>query len=244
MQPLHDTPSELSLNITSYRYAFDRARHAWWRRRSRTTVETLYGEMVECMDKGAFIEALGPYWDPFAAAGVAKYLSLDTWLREAIYRYLLSTEGLNTSGRIVDLGSGTGYFLWVCSERGHEVLGIDVEGESVYDICIDLLEIPRVNFRIEAMKPLCETGADLKLITAFMTCFDRYEDGRPWDVDAWAFFLADVRKRLKKGGRLVIKFNAEPQTGELYSSDVQRLFRRTPDFRCRLFLDYLMLTAR
>ena len=94
------------------------------------------------------------------------------------------------------------------------------------------------------MRPLCETGSGLNLVTAFMACFDRYEDGRPWDVAAWKFFLADVRARLKTGGRLVIKFNADPNTGELYARDVQRVFRAARNFGCRLFLDFVMLTAR
>ena len=204
----------------------------------------IYADLIAGLDEAAFTAALRPFWNPFAGAGAAKYLAVEVWLREAVFRYLLCTAGLKQTGPVVDLGSGTGYFLWVCREHGHKILGIDIEGEPLYDACCSFLGIPRVEYRIEPHKALSDTGHELCMVTAFMTCFDRFEDGRPWDVDAWRFFLADVRTRLKSDGRLVIKFNAQADTGDLYSPDVHRVFGSTNDYRFRPFLDYAILTAR
>jgi hypothetical protein len=99
-------------------------------------------------------------------------------------------------------------------------------------------------FSIEPHKPLCETGGELALVGAFMACFDRYDDGRPWGRGDWDFLLTDIRCRLRTGGRLAIKFNADMDTGELYTREVRRLFSSRPDYRCRILLDYVLLTAR
>ncbi len=232
------------MNISDRRYFIDRARHAWRRYLLREEIERTYLDVGGRFDKTAFTEALRPYWDPFAGAGAAKYLNIEIWLREAIFRYLLCAEGLERSGRIVDLGSGAGYFLWVCREFGHDILGIDIAGEPIYDACVHLLDIPRVEFQIEPHRPMCDTGGELAMIGAFMSCFDRYEDGRTWGTAPWEFFLSDARERLRTGGRLTIKFNADVRTGELYSPGVKRLFASRPDYRCRILMDYVLLTAR
>ena len=232
------------MNVSNYRYTYDRWRYAWFRYRHRGRVEELYARLVWRLDKQAFTENLRSFWDPFAGPGAAKFLNIDVWLRDAILRYLLVMEGLKPGGLVVDLGSGAGYFLWVCRELGHEVLGIDLPGEPLYDACFELLDLPRIEYRIEAERALGDhVGDNVNLIAAFMTCFDRYADGTAWDEKAWSFFLADARDHLAIDGCLALKFNADAQTGELYSREMQRLFRSTTGFRCRFFLDYVLLAA-
>ncbi|MBR2764668.1 MAG: methyltransferase domain-containing protein [Blautia sp.] len=50
----------------------------------------------------------------------------ERWLRE-IERYLPQDRSL----RILDLGTGTGYFALILAARGHEVLGIDLTPEMI-----------------------------------------------------------------------------------------------------------------
>lgn len=232
------------MNTSSFRYTLDRLRHAWFRYRHRDRIEDLYATLIARLDKAVFAERLRPFWDPFAGSGMAKYLNLDVWLRETILRYLLVAPDGSPTGRVVDLGSGTGYFLWVCRELGHEILGIDLAGEPLYDTCIDVLGVPRNQFRIEPERSLCDLGSDVVLITAFMACFDRYEDGTPWDTTAWSFFLSDTREHLEPGGRLAMKFNADATTGALYSEDTARLFLSANGYACRRLMDYVILIAR
>ena len=45
--------------------------------------------------------------------------------------------------RILDLGCGTGYFLYINKLLGHEVLGIDLDELPMFREMIELLQIPR-----------------------------------------------------------------------------------------------------
>jgi SAM-dependent methyltransferase len=221
----------------------DRLRHALTRHRRRHDIEILFDEMSAKFDKHAFAQRMRPFWDPLPGAEAAKYLVLETWLREAIFRYLISFEGIDSPGRVVDLGSGTGYFLWVCREHGHEVLGIDLFNEPLYAACFEFFALPRIECRIEPQQKLHDFGGQVRVVTAFMACFDSLPDGRPWDVPAWQFFLDDMRERLVEGGRVVVKFNADAESGDLYSRAVSRCFGSHHGFRSRALMDYVFFDA-
>lgn len=225
------------------RYNIDRIRHAYLRHKLRPEIETLFDELSATIDQSAFADKFRPFWEPFPGATSTKYLLVETWLREAIFRYLISSDGINVPGTIIDLGSGAGYFLWVCRERGHEVLGLDIFDDPLYDACFEFFSLPRVEYRIEALKPIYDFGGNANLITAFMTCFDRYSDGRTWEPGAWSYFLNDIRDRLDPGGRLVIKFNADLDSGLLYSAATARVFRSHKYYRSRALLDYVFFDA-
>src|SRR5437762_8127100 len=56
--------------------------------------------------------------------------------------------------RIVDLGCGAGYFLYVCKYFGHDVLGFDTDNEALFRATTALLDVARVIGRIERQTPL------------------------------------------------------------------------------------------
>jgi SAM-dependent methyltransferase len=228
----------------SPRYRWHRLVHATRRRRWRDRIERLYGALVESWDQDAFRERFRPHWDPFAGTRPAKFLDVETWLREAVFRYLLLNVDDSRSQRILDIGAGTGYFLLVCRHQGHQPLGLDLPDEPLYDECFDFFALPRMLHRIEAMQALPESGEPLDLITAFMTCFNYEADGRPWGEQAWRFLLSDLRERLNPAGRVVLKFNLEPQGNRFYGPEVRRALGTAAGFRCRFFLDYALLQAR
>jgi SAM-dependent methyltransferase len=225
-------------------YRWHRLQQALRRRQWRSRIDGLYEQLVATCDRDAFRERFRPYWDPFAGTQPAKFLDVETWLREAVFRYLLIGGDKCEAGRVLDIGAGTGYFLLVCQQAGHEVLGLDVPGEPLYDACFEFFGLPRVLHRIEPGRPLPELGEPFDLITAFMTCFNYDVEGRPWEAPRWVGLLSELRERLRDGGRLVIKFNREPASGRFYSPEVQRVLRRAAGFRTRFFLDYAMMQAR
>jgi SAM-dependent methyltransferase len=207
-------------------------------------VDRIYREIVEDLDQPAFIERFRAHWDPFPSLGPEKFLDLNVWLREAVHRYLLlGVDKMGPNRRVLDLGSGTGYFLLVCRHMGHDVLGIDLDTEPIYNQCFEFFGLPRAVHRIEPMRSLIPLPHPFELVTAFMTTFHWYEDETPWPAEPWRFFLKDVRGRLSKRGRMVIKFNLNPKTGEFYSADVRRAITQCRQFRAKFSMDYAYLDA-
>src|SRR5207245_7127850 len=75
--------------------------------------------------------------------------------------------------RIVDLGCGAGYFLYVCKYFGHDVLGFDTDNEALFRATTALLDVARVIGRIERQTPLPDLGAKFDLVTAHRLSFHR-----------------------------------------------------------------------
>ncbi|MCO6458215.1 MAG: methyltransferase domain-containing protein [Pirellulaceae bacterium] len=228
---------------SSLRYRFDHVVHAWRRRRTRGRIERLYRELVATWDQAAFRQQFRDLWDPFETVLPAKFLNLEVWLREAIFRYQLLALPDGRPLRVLDIGAGTGYFLLVCRHQGHQVLGLDLPGEPLYDRCFEFFALPRIEHRIEPGQPLPDTGPPLDLVTAYMTCFNYDARQQPWDVPPWQALLRDLRGRLRQGGRVVLKFNLEPGGLQFCSPAVTRALTQAPGFRCRYFLDYALLKA-
>jgi SAM-dependent methyltransferase len=194
------------------------------------------------MDLRQFADSFGKYRTPVPTAGPAKYVDAGRWLRQAAHRYLLTGLAAQPPGRrIFDLGAGPGYFPLICRTEGHDPLLLDVDDEPLYREIAARFGLPRIVHRIAAFEPLPDDGGRFDLITAFKTCFNVNADGSPWDAAAWAFLLEDLRARLNPGGQVVLWFNVNPTTGELYPRDVARLLRYPRGFQSRVFFEYAVL---
>src|SRR5438105_7589017 len=75
--------------------------------------------------------------------------------------------------RILDLGCGAGYFLYVCKFFGHHVLGFDTDDEPLFRATTELLDVPRVIGRIQRQAPLPSFHQQFDLVTAHRICFHR-----------------------------------------------------------------------
>ncbi len=152
-----------------------------------------------------------------------KYLDLPRWIRINLQRvhYLDLDWGRRKS--ILDLGSGAGYFLFICKWLGHEVLGLDVDVVPMYGEMTASLGVPRVLWRVRAFEPLPDFGRSFDLITAFMICFHGHKSPALWGPKEWEFFLDDLETRLKPGGRIHLSFNRE-NDGRFYPEPVRDYF--------------------
>src|SRR6266436_6213334 len=98
--------------------------------------------------------------------------------------------------RILDIGSGAGYFLYVCKFFGHDVLGFDTDTEPLFHATTALLNVPRVIGQVERQTPLLDFRGKFDLVTAHRICFHRIgrvRDGVEWSAADWEFFIDDVR---------------------------------------------------
>jgi SAM-dependent methyltransferase len=130
--------------------------------------------------------------------------------------------------RILDLGSGAGYFLYICKHFGHDVLGFDTDNEPLFRATIELLDVPRVIGRIERKTPLPDLGGTFDLVTAHRVCFHRIgkvRDGIEWSLSDWKFFINDIRTRfLNEKGRLLLDLNPRPDGSSFFTPELRKFF--------------------
>jgi SAM-dependent methyltransferase len=131
--------------------------------------------------------------------------------------------------RILDLGCGPGYFLYLCRLFGHDALGFDPAEDPFFSGTIEFFKVRRVIGRIERETPLPDLGKKFDLVTGHRVCFHRVArtengDWLEWTPGDWEFFINDVRTRfLKPNGRLLLEFNRR-QDGSSFFTDELRAF--------------------
>lgn len=132
--------------------------------------------------------------------------------------------------RILDLGCGAGYFLYVCQFFGHETLGLDTDSEPLFRATTGLLKVERVISRIAPSVPLPDLRRRFDLVTAHRICFHRLgrsPDGQPreWTTAQWEFFLDDVRRHLlEPDGRLLLDFNPRRDGSSFFTPELRAFF--------------------
>lgn len=156
-----------------------------------------------------------------------KYVEAERFLKMNIRRVqALGLDGMPAQ-RILDLGSGAGYFLFVNRVLGHSGLGLDVDNCPLFREMFDLFGLRRVIHRIEKLKPLPETGAPYNWITAFSVSFSVTFAGSsqytPWGIKEWDYFLQDAKRHLLPGGRIYLDLNPQ-HDGSFYSNELRDFF--------------------
>ena len=132
--------------------------------------------------------------------------------------------------RILDLGCGPGYFLYVCQFFGHQGLGLDTDENPLFGGITEFFGVRRVISRINPQTPLPELEEKFDLITGHRVCFHRVargEDGEwiEWTPADWEFFISDIRSRfLKQHGRLLLEFNPRPDGSSFFTDELRTLF--------------------
>src|SRR5713226_2801715 len=132
--------------------------------------------------------------------------------------------------RILDLGCGAGYFLYVCRYLGHQGLGLDTDDEPLFRGATDLLGVRRVISKIHPQVPLPDLREKFDLVTAHRVCFHRIDraaddDWNEWKPPDWKFFIDDVRARfLRPDGRLLLEFNPRRDGSLFFTPELRALF--------------------
>lgn len=124
--------------------------------------------------------------------------------------------------RILDLGCGAGYFLFVCQLLGHDCLGLDAPFVPAYKAMTQLLGIQRVTWEIKAFEALPDLGEQFDLITAFRIFFNGRKT-QLWGPAEWNFFFEDVSKHLKPNGLLQLRLNGS-RARDCYTPELLSFF--------------------
>ncbi|PYL25481.1 MAG: hypothetical protein DMF37_04770 [Verrucomicrobia bacterium] len=184
---------------------------------TKRVIETIDPAAFEQIRRRYAVENPGEHWP--------KYLDLDRWIGISIRRIREIELDLARRKRILDLGCGAGYFLYIAQLLGHSGLGLDVDSVPMFSDITRLLGVRRVIQRIRAFDPLPVLGAKFDLVTAFMICFNNHKQTNLWGVPEWEFFLDDLSRHLAPRGRVWLELNCE-YDGTFYMPELKAFFQR------------------
>jgi SAM-dependent methyltransferase len=165
--------------------------------------------VIETTDRAGFDQIRQRYAVANPGADWPKYLDLERWIGINIRRIRALELDLSRPKRILDLGCGAGYFLYIAQLLGHSGLGLDIDQLPMFREITRLLGVHRIVQRIEPFRPLPDLGRKFDLITAFMVCFNEHKMPSLWKVPEWEFFLDDLAKHLTTRGRVWLELNQE-----------------------------------
>jgi SAM-dependent methyltransferase len=148
---------------------------------------------------------------------------MDKWLGINVRRIYNLGLDFGPKRRILDLGSGAGYFLHISKRLGHDVLGLDIPEPAWYGDITRLLGVPRVIQRINPLEPLPDLGKPFDSVTAFMICFNDHLSETPWGIAEWRFFLDDLWTRLRPGAFVWFELNPG-KDGTHYTPELKQFF--------------------
>ena len=196
------------------------------RRRIRRFASPKLSALPSAIETSADRARLRALWTEVADAyhreptSAAKYAKPAEWL---LLNTLRAGElGLHHAAglRILDIGCGPAYFLAAARLLGHQAEGVDAPSSvltpverRVYGELIEALHCgPYVSpLLIDRFVPLPFPGERYDLITAFWICFNNHRRPDEWGRAEWCFFVEDAVTHLRRGGRLFLELNENPE---------------------------------
>jgi SAM-dependent methyltransferase len=192
-------------------------------RTNRFPLETK--RVIETIDPASFEAIRQRYAIENPGADWPKYLDLNRWIEINIRRVREVELDLSRSKRILDLGCGAGYFIYIAQLLGHRGVGLDIDRLPMFREITHLLGVRRVVQQIQPFRPLPDLGQKFDLITAFMICFNEHKMPGLWKVPEWEFFLDDLSKHLTPRGRVWLELNQE-YDGTFYTPELKKFFQK------------------
>lgn len=181
--------------------------------------------LLSGLDQGKLEAIRSPELNPAPGEYTQKYLELEKWFPANLRRVLNMGLDVERKKRILDIGSGAGYLLYICKRLGHDPLGLDVPDANAawYGKMFELYGVPRVLWYIHPFKPLPDLGARFDYVTAFMVCFNQPKSEDAWKIEEWRFFLDDLWTHLKPGA--IVWFELNPALdGAHYTPELRGYF--------------------
>ena len=163
------------------------------------------------------------------ALGAIKYFDCSHYLTLNLDRALALGLDRSPRLRVLDLGSGFGYFLYACRFLGHHPVGVYYEDGNYpfavrcYSRSIATLQLERVLHRITTDPLPAEIGGAFDLVTAYQVCFDDHESDSRWGAEEWRQMLSSLKSFIHRESRLHFELN-KPSNGIGVEHDVAEMF--------------------
>ena len=153
----------------------------------------------------------------------AKYADVDRFWRENRRRVQDLRLHRCAGKRVLDLGCGGGFFLYLLKQLGHDAVGLDVDHSPLFRELVDLFNVRRVVWSIRPFESLPNLGAPFDYITAFAISFNRTTDAE-WGPREWEFFLDNVQAQLAPGGRMFFTLNRRRGRRDYFTPELREMF--------------------
>jgi SAM-dependent methyltransferase len=188
-----------------------------WRRARRSIFRLPFERVLAGVDQNRLREIQERY------AG-AKYSDVNHWLR--VNRERVQDLKLHRCSpkRVLDLGCGGGFFLFILQRLGHSVLGLDVDESPLFTELLEVFGVSRFVSKIKPLEPLPNLKGQFDWITAFSIGFDRHRGTNTrWGIKEWDFLLRDLQQHLAPGGQIYLTVNPL-SNGDYLSAELRDFF--------------------
>ncbi len=138
-----------------------------------------------------------------------KYFNVRAYVLEQLKRAIYLGLHIPIVKDVLDIGTGFGYFPYICMFYRHRTKATDLPGLTLFDDVTGFLGVDKWHHRIEPFTPMPDFGTKFDIITGARVAF-AWRPGlkERWGVEEWDFFLNDVvENQLKPGGRLLLDLN-------------------------------------
>jgi hypothetical protein len=135
------------------------------------------------------------------------------WMSEKVSVALWLNLNKGPKKRIIDLGTGAGWFVYYCRLLGHECYGTDILNRPEYEAGYDFLGIEVLG---DLTRPMEKMNLDGKF--DYITTMRSFIGQRPnaWSKDEWKFFFEDMYDHLNDEGALYIDCNSGSKLDNRY----------------------------
>lgn len=195
-----------------------------WVLRRRSRVPLTADAIIATIDRARFEQIRARHGVEDPRDEPPKYLEIEPWVNENLRRISAVELDLGRHKRVLDIGSGVGYFLYISELLGHDAVGIDLDEMPMFNEMIELLDVQRQVCRVQPFVPLPDLGR-FDLVTGFQICFNGHRSEQLWGLPEWDFFLDDLASRLNPNGRIWLEFNREID-GTCFSPELETFFKR------------------
>ena len=142
-----------------------------------------------------------------------KFLDYEFWMKVNVNRAIGLGLDRATGLRILDIGTGTAMFPFVCRFLGHDVTTTEIprlsdENALIYPPMRRSVGVYRPR-KLYIYKPNVNLTGTFDMVCAFMICF-----GRKWRAKDWKTFTCCARRNIVLGGRLILAFNRAITAGQ------------------------------
>lgn len=133
---------------------------------------------------------------------------IEKWIREKLGAcYWMGINEHTPKKRIIDLGTGAGWMVYLCKRFGHEAYGTDIQRRPEYQEGYNFLGIEdNISGDLVYIKKKMTIKGKFDYITTFRSFIG--QKPRAWDKDEWKFFFEDCFDHLNDGGYLYLSCNS------------------------------------
>lgn len=158
--------------------------------------------------------------------GYRKYLQLDFMLPYNLYRYYtMELQRPRPGMRVLDIGTGGGYFPMICKHFGYDVQTLDVDTWEIFNEMTRFFGLERAVHRVRAFEPIPAFEDRFDVITALQTTFNLPSKDEVWNSREWEFFLDDLRdNHLRSGGVIHVDLNRASKYEAHYDQELLDFF--------------------